>query len=118
MPCPDFSGYQSKASVRFLGKDAAFSTDTDDRVIVYCEESAAVPKVLEQRRYERMEEMCAKALCGTRPVFPSRRAIYTHEKSETGLPEITQTADGIFLLHHGADELTAAFSLEDALSVI
>lgn len=118
VPCPDFSGYQSKASVRFFGKDAAFAVDIDDRVIVYSEESAAVVKVFEQRRYEKAEEMCAKALCGTRPVFPSRRAVYTYEKNESGLPHIEQNADGIFLLHHGADELTAAFSLEEELSVI
>ena len=118
VPCPDFSGYQSKASVRFFGKDAAFAVDADDRVIVYSEESGAVPKMFEQRRYERMEEMCANSLCGTRPVFPSRRAVCIHEKSESGLPRITQNEDGILLLHHGADELTAAFALEEEIQKI
>lgn len=119
-PCPDFSGYQSKAAVCFFDSPVSFATAADDCVIAYSEESAAVPKALQERRFLRMEESCSESLCGTRPPFPERRTVYPYCKPQNGLPSLQKIEgeNGLFALLCGADEITAAFWLDEEIGCI
>ena len=114
-PCSDFSGYGSKASVFSLNHPFHFCTSEDDRVIAFCTENALFSKSPRQtHRFELLESRCHEMLCGTRPVFPDRRASQLYHATKDGLPTIGPILESgqagrlLISLPSSPDELTTA----------
>lgn len=111
-PCSDFSGYESRAAVFFTDRSLALCTAEDDRVTAFSSGYSLFPHAPQHSyRFERLEDRCRSLLCGTRPVFPERRASMRYYATRTGLPVIGEAPDisGLFLICNASpDEMTTA----------
>ena len=114
-PCSDFSGYESKAALFFLDHPISICTTEDDRVVAFGTESALTSRTPRRtRRFEQLEDRCCELLCGTRPVFPDRRASRLYEATRDGLPIIGSVSergeknDLFVAIPSSPDEMTTA----------
>lgn len=124
-PCSDFSGYESKAALFFCDRSLSVFTAEDERIVAFGTESALTSRTPRRtRRFEQFEERCGELLCGTRPVFPDRRASQLYQATRDGLPMIGAVSEAIedsnmlAAIPSSPDEMTAALLAAPIISAL